>query len=129
MLAAAGVASRRAAEQLIFKGCVTVNGKPALLPQTTVDPRTDQARTLCVHTCTLSLLVADRHICTQISVNGQRLAQPGERYVFALNKPKGYLCSSVRPAEGELAPSRLVVDLFQVGMLARLYSCLHCCSS
>ena len=47
-------------------------------------------------------------------MNGKKLVQPGERYIFALHKPKGYLCSSVRPAEGETAPSRLVIDLFEV---------------
>ena len=49
VLAGAGVASRRAAEQLIFQGCVTVNGKQVLLPQTPVDLGTDQACTPCLN--------------------------------------------------------------------------------
>ena len=44
MLAAAGVASRRASEDLIFSGAVTVNGNRCLLPQTMVHPVQDQAR-------------------------------------------------------------------------------------
>ena len=47
-------------------------------------------------------------------MNGKKLLEPGERFVFALNKPKGYLCTSKRPEEGEKAPSKLVVDLFEV---------------
>ena len=49
----------------------------------------------------------------QIAVSGKKLVAPGERFVFALNKPKGYLCSSKRPEEGEHAPSKLVVDIFE----------------
>ena len=44
VLAAAGVASRRASEDLIFSGAVTVNGKRCLVPQTSVHPVQDQAR-------------------------------------------------------------------------------------
>ncbi len=42
MLAAAGVASRRAAEQLIFAGEVKVNGQVVTLPQTVADPTKDK---------------------------------------------------------------------------------------
>ncbi|CAM8889111.1 unnamed protein product [Rhodiola kirilowii] len=71
VLAAAGVASRRSSEELIFEGRVTVNGKPCNTPQTKVDPGRDI-----------------------IYVNGNRLPKklPPKVY-FALNKPKGYICS------------------------------------
>ncbi|GLT64238.1 hypothetical protein SLA2020_367440 [Shorea laevis] len=72
VLAAAGVASRRNSEELIFEGKVTVNGSVCNAPQTQVDPARDI-----------------------IYVNGNRLPkrQPPKVY-FALNKPKGYICSS-----------------------------------
>ncbi|KAL4621526.1 hypothetical protein ACB092_06G234700 [Castanea dentata] len=72
VLATAGVASRRSSEELIFGGKVTVNGSVCNTPQTRVDPAKDI-----------------------IYVNGNRLPkkQPPKVYL-ALNKPKGYICSS-----------------------------------
>ncbi|XP_057789487.1 putative ribosomal large subunit pseudouridine synthase SVR1, chloroplastic isoform X2 [Salvia miltiorrhiza] len=72
VLAAAGVASRRSCEELIFQGKVTVNGSVCNTPQTRVDPAQDI-----------------------IYVNGSRLAKklPPKVYL-ALNKPKGYICSA-----------------------------------
>ncbi|KAH6801575.1 pseudouridine synthase family protein [Perilla frutescens var. frutescens] len=72
VLAAAGVASRRSSEELIFQGKVTVNGSVCNTPQTRVDPGKDI-----------------------IYVNGNRLPKklPPKVY-FALNKPKGYICSA-----------------------------------
>ncbi|CAL9236139.1 unnamed protein product [Arabidopsis halleri] len=72
VLAAAGVASRRTSEELIFDGKVTVNGILCNTPQTRVDPSRDI-----------------------IYVNGNRIPKklPPKVY-FALNKPKGYICSS-----------------------------------
>lgn len=72
VLAAAGVASRRNSEELIFEGRVTVNGSVCNTPQTRVDPARDM-----------------------IYVNGNRLPKklPPKVYL-ALNKPKGYICSS-----------------------------------
>lgn len=72
VLAASGVASRRSSEELIFEGRVTVNGSVCKTPQTRVDPAKDM-----------------------IYVNGNRLPKrlPQKVYI-ALNKPKGYICSS-----------------------------------
>ncbi|XP_051182926.1 putative ribosomal large subunit pseudouridine synthase SVR1, chloroplastic isoform X2 [Lolium perenne] len=72
VLAAAGVASRRTSEELIFQGKVTVNGSVCTSPQTKVDIAKDS-----------------------IYVNGNRIAKklPPKLY-FAVNKPKGYICSS-----------------------------------
>lgn len=72
ILAAAGVASRRSSEELIFEGKVTVNGSACTSPQTRVDLSRDS-----------------------IYVNGNRLSKrlPPKLY-FALNKPKGYICSN-----------------------------------
>ncbi|KAK7391398.1 hypothetical protein VNO78_19814 [Psophocarpus tetragonolobus] len=84
VLAASGVASRRSCEELIFEGKVTVNGSVCNTPQTRVDPAKDV-----------------------IYVNGNRLPkrQPLKVYL-ALNKPKGYICSS-----GE-NDSKSVISLF-----------------
>jgi len=74
VMAAAGVASRRACEDLIASGEVTVNGQPVTEQGTLVRPGTDQ-----------------------ISVKGKPLATShiGEKYYyFAVNKPKGYICSN-----------------------------------
>ncbi|KAL5710013.1 putative ribosomal large subunit pseudouridine synthase svr1 [Ranunculus cassubicifolius] len=72
VLAAAGVASRRSSEELIFQGKVTVNGSVCNTPQTRVDPARDM-----------------------IYVNGNRISKklPPKVYL-ALNKPKGYICSN-----------------------------------
>ena len=70
-LAQAGVASRRKAEELIFEGSVTVNGKVELKPQTMVD------------------IKKDRIVC-----DGKRLKLETKHY-YALNKPIGYICSNV----------------------------------
>ncbi|KAF8021588.1 hypothetical protein BT93_G1900 [Corymbia citriodora subsp. variegata] len=84
VLAAAGVASRRSSEELIFEGKVTVNGSVCKTPQTRVDPMKDA-----------------------IYVNGNRLPKrlPPKVYL-ALNKPKGYICSA-----GE-KESKSVLELF-----------------
>ncbi|KFK36810.1 hypothetical protein AALP_AA4G174300 [Arabis alpina] len=72
VLAAAGVASRRTSEELVFDGKVTVNGVLCKVPQTRVDPTRDI-----------------------IYVNGNRIPKklPPKVYL-ALNKPKGFICSS-----------------------------------
>ncbi|KAJ6727297.1 PSEUDOURIDINE SYNTHASE FAMILY PROTEIN-RELATED [Salix purpurea] len=71
VLAAAGVASRRSSEELIFEGKVTVNGSVCNTPQTRVDPGRDA-----------------------IYVNGNRLPKKlAPKVYLALNKPKGYICS------------------------------------
>jgi 23S rRNA pseudouridine2605 synthase len=84
-LAAAGIASRRASEQLIFDGKVSVNGKIVLVPQTLVDWEKDD-----------------------IAVHGSRVKQEQGKVYFALNKPKGYICSNV-----EVGSKKLVIDLFK----------------
>ncbi|MBB64231.1 MAG: pseudouridine synthase [Waddliaceae bacterium] len=86
-LAQAGVASRRASEELIFEGKVEVNGEKILLPQTMVDPIEDN-----------------------IVVNGKKASPESKKVYYILNKPKGLLCSNV-PGENS-KNQRLVVDLF-----------------
>ncbi len=83
-LAAAGVASRRACEELIFGGRVKVNGSPVLLPQTLVD---DQ---------------------DQIFLDDQPISAAEAKVYYILNKPAGYICSSRRTKS-----TKIVLDLFE----------------
>lgn len=62
-------------------------------------------------------------------VNGQKpLPQtPVKRYIFALNKPKGYICANSTPTtQGR---GRLVVDIFQVCCLSASAQQTHCQAS
>jgi 23S rRNA pseudouridine2605 synthase len=93
-LAAAGVASRRACEELIFEGRVTVNGKTVLVPQTMVNWDRDQ-----------------------ICVDGSGVKKEQRKLYFFLNKPSGYLCTNARPKERD----RIVLDLF-AGYSERLFT-------
>jgi 23S rRNA pseudouridine2605 synthase len=97
VIATAGLASRRAAEKLIFDGKVTVNGKRELVPQTLVD-----------------------HIVDVIEVEGKRLAHQPRKVYYALNKPVGYHCTNataIRRRAVDLVESPQSVRLFTVGRL------------
>jgi 23S rRNA pseudouridine2605 synthase len=97
-LAAAGVASRRAAEELIASGRVWVDGKPVTTPGTLVDPDTQE-----------------------ISVDGGKpITISVKRYYIALHKPAGYV-STVRDRHAPQKVTDLVnlpgVRLVPVGRL------------
>lgn len=99
LIAQAGIASRRRAEEMIEAGLVTVNGEIVRELGTKADPETDH-----------------------IKVNGKLINQKLEKrenvYVL-LNKPKGYL-SSVADPEGRKLVTDLVKGfgkLFPVGRL------------
>ncbi len=92
-LAAAGVASRRAAEELIFAGRVQVNGEVVKLPQHHVDWNTDR-----------------------ISVDGEAIRKEQEKVYYMLNKPTGFICTSIRPGK-----KKIVLDLFP-GTTERLFT-------
>jgi 23S rRNA pseudouridine2605 synthase len=83
-MAAAGVASRRACEELIFQGRVQVNGETVKIPQTLVSWETDK-----------------------IVVDGSAVRKEEEKVYYMLNKPKGFICSSIRPGN-----KAIVLDLF-----------------
>jgi len=85
VLAAAGVASRRACEELIFDGQVKVNGAIVKVPQTQVDLKEDR-----------------------ILVRDQPVQQTESKVYYMLNKPVGYICSTRGSGQ-----SKLVLDLFQ----------------
>jgi 23S rRNA pseudouridine2605 synthase len=73
VLAAAGIGSRRACEEMILEGVVTVNGTLVNELPAFADPATDDIR-----------------------VDGQRIKQEKKVY-YLLNKPKGYICTNADP--------------------------------
>ena len=92
IIAAAGIASRRAAEKLIASGAVELNGQIVTELGTKADPERDHIR-----------------------VNGKLLRGP-ERHIYLLmNKPKGYV-TTVHDPEGR--PT--VMDLLR-GIRVRVY--------
>jgi 23S rRNA pseudouridine2605 synthase len=97
VLAAAGIGSRRACEELIAAGRVEVDGRTVREMGVRVDP--DNA---------------------VIRVDGMRIAQPGRSVHLALNKPAGVLSamsdSSGRPTLGDYVRDRKE-RLFHVGRL------------
>ena len=97
VLAAAGVGSRRACEQLIEAGRVSVDGDPVLEQGRRVDPESVVVR-----------------------VDGLRITTSSNLVYLALNKPRGYVSSMSdpdgRPSVGDLVRDR-PQRLFHVGRL------------
>lgn len=95
-LADAGVASRRASEEIILEGRVTVNGRKVRELGSKIDPEKDH-----------------------VSVDGRAL-KPKRKLYLAIHKPKGYICSrndpENRPCLNELLP-REWTNLYSVGRL------------
>jgi 23S rRNA pseudouridine2605 synthase len=83
VLASAGVAARRKAEELIARGRVTVNGRVANELGVKVDPERDQIR-----------------------VDG-KVVQVETRVYFVLNKPDGVVCSAEGTQDAEGRPTVL----------------------
>jgi 23S rRNA pseudouridine2605 synthase len=92
LLAHAGVASRRHAEQLMLEGRVTVNGAVVLELGTKADPERDH-----------------------IKVDGKRVGAPERPVYLVMNKPKDCM-STVMDPEGRAT----VMDLLR-GVKARVY--------
>jgi 23S rRNA pseudouridine2605 synthase len=94
-LAAAGVASRRAAEEIVRAGRVTVDGQPVADPARDVGP------------------------ANAVTVDGERVRAEPVRVVYALNKPRGVVSTASdpqgRPTVVELVRSGL--RLYPVGRL------------
>ena len=92
MLAASGVASRRACEELIFAGRVAVNGAVQLIPQTQVDEK------------------------DKITVDGKPVKLGETKFYFMFNKPAGVICSSKK-----MGKSKIFLDFF-TDVDARLFT-------
>lgn len=96
-MAAAGIASRRASEDMIAAGRVAVNGKQVTTPGTRVDPTVDV-----------------------IAVDGKRIEINTEMVTYILNKPAGVV-STMRDDHGHPDLSQYTADkdvrLFNVGRL------------
>jgi 23S rRNA pseudouridine2605 synthase len=94
-LADAGVASRRASEQLILEGRVKVDGQIVRRLGTTIDA------------------------AAEVAVDG-RTVKPKRKLYVALNKPRGYICSrrdpQARRTIGDLLPKEWS-ELYPVGRL------------
>jgi 23S rRNA pseudouridine2605 synthase len=84
ILAASGVASRRACEEIIFAGRVQVNGQVCLTPQTMVGPQ------------------------DLILVDGEKIKAKEQKVYYMLNKPIGYLCTNAKHRD-----EKIVMDLFK----------------
>lgn len=87
MIAAAGIASRRHAEELILQGMVQVNGKVVTELGTKVDPAKDH-----------------------VKVDGKRIQVESHKIYLLLNKPKGYI-TSVKDPEGRPTVMDLIADV------------------
>ena len=100
LIAQAGLASRRAAEEMILNGEVTVNGKVVTELGTKADPEKD-------------------HIKVRGKLINTKLTGERELSYILLNKPKGYLSSAADP-QGRPTVTQLVKGfgrLFPVGRL------------
>ncbi len=98
IIASAGICSRRAAEQLIAAGRVTVNGQVV----TELGCKADPAQSV-------------------IAVDGKVLRLEEEKVYLLLNKPRGYVTTlsdpQGRPIVSELLPPEIKARLFPVGRL------------
>ena len=100
MIAAAGLASRRHAEELIAAGEVTVNGKLVTEPGTKADPARDH-----------------------IKVRGRLinpLLEAREKVYVLLNKPRGYLASLSDPEERPLVTELVPASFGRLHPVGRL---------
>ena len=101
-LAHAGIASRRASEDIIRTGRVTVNG------------------------LAVSALGTKVHEGDIVHLDGKKILLEKHFHYLALNKPSGYLCSSHDPQGRSLAldllPKTIVERLYNIGRLDYLSS-------
>jgi 23S rRNA pseudouridine2605 synthase len=95
-LAEAGVASRRASEQIIVEGRVTVNGKTVCELGSKIDPSHDK-----------------------VAVDGRPL-KPRRKLYVALNKPVGYICSRRDPESRQIISELLPAEWSNLVPVGRL---------
>lgn len=95
-LSEAGVASRRASEEIILAGRVRVNGQVVLILGTKIQPGRDQ-----------------------VEVDG-RPVKPRRKLYVALNKPPGFLCTRNDPLERRTASDLLPAEWQHLTTVGRL---------
>jgi 23S rRNA pseudouridine2605 synthase len=95
-LADAGIASRRASEQIILEGRVSVNGKTVQELGSKIDPAHDR-----------------------IQVDGRAIKAKRKLYL-AVNKPPGYICSSSDPEHRKTVQTLLPREWTNVYSVGRL---------
>jgi 23S rRNA pseudouridine2605 synthase len=95
-LAEAGVASRRASEQFIVEGRVTVNGETVRELGTKIDP-----------------------VCDKVAVDGRPL-KPKRKLYVALNKPPGYICTRRDPESRKIISELLPTEWSNLVPVGRL---------
>lgn len=100
LIASAGIASRRHAEELIASGLVTVNGERVTEPGFKADPKTD-------------------HIKVRGRLINPNLSRRKNAYVV-LNKPKGYLTSREDPEGRPLVTTLIPASLGRLHPVGRL---------
>ena len=102
-LARCGIASRRACEQLILDGKISINDKVVTKMGTKVDPNTDV-----------------------VKYDGKIIKAKNDDFTIMLNKPAGYVSTmndpQGRPCVASLIPLDAHPSLFPVGRLDRLTS-------
>lgn len=92
-LSSAGVASRRAAGELVKSGRIAVNGRTVLEPGTRLAPD------------------------DQVTLDGAPVHPPEKRFYIMLHKPRGYVCTNSDPHA-----ERRAVDLIRLDPPVRLFS-------
>jgi len=95
-LADAGVASRRASEQIILEGRVAVNGQAVTALGSKVNPAHDK-----------------------VTVDGQSL-RPKRKLYIALNKPPGYICTRRDPESRKIISELLPAEWSNLVSVGRL---------
>lgn len=97
LIARAGIASRRAAEELMRSGHVRLNGKPCTEPGTRASAE------------------------DKIEVDGKLLVAETKKLYLALNKPPGYICAMSdpygRPTAASLLKPSVTERVYNVGRL------------
>ncbi|NIA06821.1 MAG: hypothetical protein GWP14_04140 [Actinobacteria bacterium] len=82
VMAAAGVDSRRACEQMILDGRVTVNGRVVNKLPVLVEPGQDK------------IVVDGQRIKAAVRLGSAQVVRPAKLVYYLLNKPKGVICTN-----------------------------------
>ena len=111
VMARAGLGSRRACEQMILDGLVSVNGQVVNKLPVLVDPRRGR------------IVVDGQPLTKTAGVSGARRVRPEKLVYYLLNKPKGVICTNrERTDQREVNPKRLRAIALMPSVRQRLVS-------